>query len=598
MSPKARPSATSAIALETAAAPARPKIAGAPAGQAGSRDALAKLALAMAELRAVAIQPLLQRAVDALRAEDHQEGTKWALQALDKDERSGFGWYLLAIARERAGDFGSSIECYEKALALLPEHAEVANDLGRLAFRLDMKPQAEKLFRHFLARHPGNPEAVNNLVCAIRDQGRYDEAVETLRAAILKAPENATLWNTMGTIVADQGDYENARIFFGEALKLEPGFHKACYNLGNAHLVLGDPETALELNTQARKGVTAAEDREMMRMAHSTILITLGRLGEGWDEYEARLHPQFHDVTHFLIDRPQWAPGADLAGKTLLVFGEQGLGDEVLFSNTLPDVIERLGPEGKLILAVEPRLVPLFQRSFPQAEVGPHATYLVSGRTVRHARFKANLEGVDLWTPVASLLREFRRTVEAYPDRPRFLEADPERVAHWRQVLEGAPAGVKVGLLWKSGVNKDARGRWFSPFKAWAPVLATPGVTFVNLQYGDCAEELATAEREFGVRIWTPPGIDLKQDLDDVAALCQALDLVVGFSNASFNLGAACGAPSWLISTPGAWTLLGSDRYPWYPQVRTFVTDTLGDWTRIMTQVADALDGFVKGAER
>ena len=120
---------------------------------------------------------------------------------------------------------------------------------------------------------------------------------------------------------------------------------------------------------------------------------------------------------------------------------------------------------------------------------------------------------------MGSLMREFRRTVQAYPARPAFLEPDPVRVAHWKKVLEAAPAGPKVGLLWKSAVGKDSRHRYFSPFAAWAPVLAQKGVTFVNLQYGDCSEELAAARQDFGVEIYTPPGIDLKQDLDDVAAL-------------------------------------------------------------------------------
>ena len=135
----------------------------------------------------------------------------------------------------------------------------------------------------------------------------------------------------------------------------------------------------------------------------------------------------------------------------------------------------------------------------------------------------------------------------------------PARVAHWRGLLEDLP-GAKVGLLWKSAVNRDSRHRWFSPFAQWEPILTQPGVTFVNLQYGDCSEEIAFVKETWGVDVWTPPGIDLKQDLDDVAALCCAMDLVLGFSNATLNIGAACGAPTWLISVPGAWTRLGTCR--------------------------------------
>jgi hypothetical protein len=195
---------------------------------------------------------------------------------------------------------------------------------------------------------------------------------------------------------------------------------------------------------------------------------------------------------------------------------------------------------------------------------------------------------------MASLLREFRTSVEAFPARRSFLAADPERVAYWRKVLSTAPAGRKVGLLWKSAITRDARHRFYSPFSAWAPVLAQPGVTFVNLQYGDCAEELAAAKRDFGVDIWSPPGIDLKQDLDDVAALCGAMDLVVGFANATLNIAAACGVPNFLISVPGAWTRLGTLTSPWYPATRVFLPPGYGEWDAVMAEVAHALGEFAK----
>jgi hypothetical protein len=172
-------------------------------------------------------------------------------------------------------------------------------------------------------------------------------------------------------------------------------------------------------------------------------------------------------------------------------------------------------------------------------------------------------------------------------------------VAHWRKALESAPPGVKVGLLWKSLVKANVRARFYSPFERWAPVLTTPGASFVNLQYGDCAEELEQARRELGVEIWTPPGVDLKQDLDDVAALCCAVDVVLGASNATVNLAAACGAPTWLIGVPAAWPLLGcTDRYPWYPQVKVFITPALGAWEPVMAAMAAELSAVVAAAER
>ncbi len=582
-------SAASAAALgfpDSPAVPTRLRMAGAASGQAGSRDALARLNEAVSELRALAVQPLLQDAVAALQADDFQRGGDLAIKALEMDERNGFGWYLLAIARERAGDFASSVRCYESALTLIPNHAEVANDMGRLAYRMGLKETAEKLFLHYLTQHPTSHEGANNLACALRDQMRFAEAIEILKPAIAAHPKNSLLWNTLGTVVGEEGDPQMSVTFFDEALSQDAGFAKARYNRGNARLVLGDLDGALDDCQTALASPMSEDERLMMLLARSTIRIARGEIAEGWDDYEVRLDPAFADVTHFMIEAPRWTPDTDLAGKTLLIMGEQGLGDEVMFANIIPDVLEALGPSGKLYIAVEPRLVSLFQRSFPTADVGPHSTWNVDGHTVRGAPFIHDHGTLDVYSPIASMLRRFRPTVAAYPDRTGFLKPDPERVAWWRSQV---PAGPTVGLLWKSLIQAGARHRFYSPFDQWKPVLAVPGVTFVNLQYGDCAAELEAARRDLGVEIWSPPEIDLKKDLDDVAALCCALDLVMGPSNATSCLAGASGAPLWLLSTPGAWPLLGTDRYPWYPQTRVFRPPALGQWGPAMQAMAEAL---------
>ena len=579
-----------ALGAETTAAPARARLEQGAAGQAGSPEAMRRLSDALLHLKAVALQPMLENAVAALRAEDAALAADWAIKALHKDERCGMAWYCLAIAREKAGDFKTSIQCYESALALAPEHDEIASNLGRLAYRMGMKTIAEQLFIGYLAKHPLAIEASNNLACCQRDQHRYAEAIATISPVIAANPENALLWNTLGTILTDQGDFERALPFFDEALRLDPGFVKARYNRSTATLQMGDPHGALVDCDAALAGHVAEHERAMMSLARSTMLVAQGRLREGWAAYEARLSHHYPDATLYRIDRPRWTPDAPIEGRTLLLIGEQGLGDEVLFANILPDVIAALGPRGKLVLALEKRLIPLFERAYPGVEIGPHATYDVDARTVRVTPFVGDMGRIDLWAPIASLLERFRPTVESFPDRARFLEADPARIAYWQDVLQHqAPAGRKVGILWKSLKLEGARLRYFSPFEAWRPVLTSPGTVFVNLQYGDTAAEAADARERLGVELWTPPGIDLKADLDDVAALSCALDLVLGPANATSNIAAACGAEVWLISTNGAWPKLGADRYPWYPQMRVFTPPGSKQWDAVMDEVAAAL---------
>jgi Flp pilus assembly protein TadD len=571
------------------AMPAAPRPVGAPVGDSAAPEVLARIDQAVSELKAYTILPLLQRAVAEIRADRHMEGGEFAMKALEIDERCALGWHLLAISREKAGDFTSALSCFESALQLAPESPDLANDLGRLAYLMGMKDVAEKLFARYLLSCPGSPDAANNLATAQRDQMRFDEAIETIRPVLYADPGSAILWNTLGTIMMEQGEIDQAVLFFDEALNQQADFAKARYNRGNAKLALGDTGAALADCEAALPGVVVGAEVTMMKLARSSMLIAGGDLGRGWDAYEVRLDPDFGDVTHFLVDEPMCQPQDDLAGKRVLVIGEQGLGDEILFANTLPDLLEDIGPDGQLSIAVEPRLIPLFQRSFPTATVGRHDTYKVDHHTARIVKWASEPDTIDTWTPIASLLRRYRRSVEAFPDRPGFLKADPARVAYWRDVVAEAGEGAKVGVAWKSMIRDSGRIRHFSPFEQWKSVFATPGMRFVNLQYGDCADELQEARERFGVDIWEPPGIDLKQDLDDVAALTCALDLSIGPANATTNIAAACGAPVWLISTPGAWPRLGTDRYPWYPQVRVFAPPAYNRWEPVMAEVAEAL---------
>ena len=559
-------------------------------GSSTSSQALKVLRDELAQQRDIQIAGLLQRALVEINAHRPEEAADLAIKALQVDERSGIAWHVLAIAQEGRGDFVNSLKCYEAALALLPEDPEVLINLGRLAFRTGMHETAEKLFRHFLARQPGHPEGVNNLALAISAQDRPDEAIDLLRRFLLDHPRHANIWNSLGSLVSENDDLDAAETFYREALRLDPKLPRVRYNLGSMWLDVGRTEAALKEVESALKRPLAADEKAMMTLTRGLAQLSLGRLSQGWAHYEARNDINFPGATYFAMEGPRWEPGQPLSGKSLLLIGEQGLGDEVLFGTLLPDVLESLGPEGKLTLAVERRLAPLFARSFPTARIESHRTVSTAGRTVRLIPgLEAGGQGIECWAPMASLLRQFRPTIDAFPGRTGYLKPAPDRVEFWRRALSSAPAGPKIGLLWKSAVTGGGRRRFFSSFEAWEPVLRTPGVVFVNLQYGDCQDELQIARERFGVEIWNPPEIDLKEDLDDVTALSSALDLVIGFSNASFNLAAAAGTPAWLIAAKGAWTPLGSGRYPWYPQVRLHQPEVHGEWGAVLEGIANDL---------
>lgn len=561
-------------------------------GDSASSDALDRLKQAGQAIKNAENSKLLGRAVQAVHAGDYAKADKLALKLLQKDEQLGLAWHILAIAREKQGDYGSSLKAYDAALKLLSDHASVAGDLGRLAFRMNMPELAAKFFAHFRLSRPDDVEASNNLACALRELNRESEAIEVLKEAISLNPEAPALWNTLGTVLCNTGDATGSLIFFDEALRLDPKYSKAWHNRAFAKSDMGDIEGALADCDEAMKRPGSPQDRAIMEFARSTMLLALGRLAEGWTAYETRFSPELVEAPLFHIFGNRWS-GQDLRGKRLLLTAEQGLGDEIMFANMLPDIVEQFGSDGLLTLAVERRLVPLFQRTFPDVEVMPHRTVSYQGRVWRTVPEVTDWNRFDYWAALGDFLPRLRGSIEAFPKREAFLTPDPARVTHWKAELDKLGSGPKVGILWKSLVLSAERARQFSPFHLWEPILKTPGAVFVNLQYGDCADEIAFAKKELGVEIWQPGEINLKDDLDDVAALCAAVDLVVGFSNATINLAGAVGAPIFMLTGASSWTRLGTDYYPWYPSVRCFVTEQYGHWEPAMARMAESLATFV-----
>ncbi|RYG86670.1 MAG: tetratricopeptide repeat protein [Alphaproteobacteria bacterium] len=561
------------------------------AGDAASSTSLGQIKKGLTGSAAKKSIKLMRGSVAALAQRDYRRGAELALEALKLDEKLGLAWHLLAISREKSGQTTQAILAYEAAVKLLPDESAVAADLGRLAQRMGQLEIAEKLYLKHLATHPGHIEVTNNLATSQRDQGRYGDAIETLRSMIAFAPQEPMLWNTLGTVLSDKGDMGGSVVFFDEALRLDPAFTKALYNRANVRMALGDVHQSLADIAMALSQIEDPQERDTIRMAKAMTEMFAGNLVTGFEDYEARFSTHLPEAVSFVTKCPLLTLEDDLLGRHVLVMGEQGLGDEVLFANVLPDLLAAIGPDGHMTLAVEHRLIPLMRRSFPGSTIVAHRTARIDGRLTRMADGQNDDRVPDYWTPIGSLFRHFRTTQAAFPSTRNYLQPDPARVAYWKQELDNASSAPKVGVVWKSLRLEGMRLRYFAPFDLWRPVLSNPDVMFVNLQYGDVSEEIEAAKAQ-GISFWTPPGINLKDDLDDLAALTCAMDLVIGPPNATSNIAAACGVPWWAFSTPDDWQRFGTDRFPCYPSVRIFPIDGFGEWEGAMARVGDALTAW------
>jgi len=536
----------------------------------------------------------LKRAIKTWRKGDIVKAGQWALKATEADAENSKAFHVLAMALERMGHLHKALITYERAFELDPEDPELLINLGLTAWNLKLTEGAAKMFQLYIASCPDSPLGYNNLGSIQSDMGQIDVAIETLRAALYRMPQEAILWNSLATVLAENGRADESLIFYEEAARIAPDFARAYHNLGYAYQHLSQMDKALIAYDKALERVVDPAERIETRHSRSICLIGLGKLEEGFREYEIRNNERFRCYFHHIIDAPRWH-GEDVRGKKLLLVGEQGLGDEIMFSNILPDAQAAVGDEGKLQICVDPRLIPLYQRAYPKAEVGSYDDRTLiddnGNKALRLIPFVSGKNKPDVWAPMGSALQYYRKSVADFPHQP-FLVPDPVRVAAYKEKLKALP-GKKVGICWRSMLIAGKRAKYFSPIDAWGAILQTPGITFVNLQYGDSAPDIARAKEKFGVQIHTVEGLDLKDDIDGTAALTLALDLVLSAPTAAAHTASSVGAKVWYLSVGLGWPQLGTGEYPWYPDTRVFWPEKFGDWDAVMPRFSAELAAFV-----
>ena len=282
----------------------------------------------------------------------------------------------------------------------------------------------------------------------------------------------------------------------------------------------------------------------------------------------------------------------------MLAVAEQGLGDEVLFGRALGPLAERVG---SLTVAVDHRLVPAFARSLPKARVVPHET-VRTGAAVRrrflgladgpHPARLATLGAVaaEAWASVAGV----ERCGGAY------LRPAPNEVVRWSEALDRLGKGLKVGVAWRSGLLNPNRAHHYARLLDFVPVLAAEGVVGINVQYGDCSDDLAQLAARDPSLLHHFDALDLRDDIEGVLGLMASLDLVISPLSSTAQLAAAVGTPCWMFGYVRPWWMFGEDRVPWAPNARVYAVDGGSDWSMAVEAMAqDLRDGALgEGAWR
>ncbi len=445
--------------------------------------------------------------------------------------------------------------CLKRALELNPKYLEAHLALAALYTEgEDRIVEAAAHLREAIGIDP-RPEYYSNLGDLLRRAGDIEAALAAHLKALASLPDEPAILHNYAVTLHANGQFQQAREIFRRALTCDPGFIKSYIGLAKVCEHLGLLDEAISLLAQ---GVALNSQSPELLLKLSFLQLATGSLQEGWRNYESRMATGVKRVLRH--SPPAYWAGEDLSGKTILIWGEQGLGDEILYGSMVSEMIARAG---RCIVECTPRMVPIFARSFPRATISP---FYVQGVSTTPAA------GVDFQAAIASIGQFLRPDLESFPRDQGYLKADEARTAELRARYQAInPGNLVVGLAWRSK-NVDIGALKSADPSFWGEILAVPGVTFVNLQYGDCAEELAAVKGRLGIDVFHDRHVDPLVSMDDFFAQVAAMDLVISTSNTTVHVAGSLNTPVWLLLSPTPvsmwyWLLNRADS-PWYPSLR------------------------------
>ncbi len=419
---------------------------------------------------------------------------------------------------------------------------------------------------------------------ALWAHGRHDDAIACYGAAAGQAPDHGLLAFGLGTAMLSRDRVGEAVAALARAAALVPDH-------ADIHVAHGRALHRAQRLPEALAAYDRAVDRDpshaRAQFERALVLLALGDFARGWPAYEWRLKlhaPAGAEVAFTWPGRigPPMMPwrGEPIAGRTLLVHGEQGHGDILQFVRYLP-MLAAAG--ARAVVKVWPALARLLATQ-------PGLGIVVGG-------FE-DLPPIDAYVPMMSLPGLFGTTLDRIPAVTPYIRADPAAVARWAQRLDTAAPGWRAGIAWAGDPRPDdpdraaVDRRRSIALAELAPLLRRPGPSWVSLQVGAAAAEAAGH-----------PILDLSLDLADfaeTAAVIANLDLVIAVDTAVVHLAGAMGKPVWMLSRfDGCWRWLqGRDDSPWYPSLRIYRQDRPGDWAAVVARVAADLGALPAAAGR
>jgi tetratricopeptide (TPR) repeat protein len=508
--------------------------------------------------------------------------------AIDLHPNYAQAYNSLGLAFSKKLQLEQSVAMYERAIAIAPDLAEAHCNLGDVLLQQEKLDEAISACREAIALKPDSSAAYSNLSVALMRQGYLEEAIAACHQAIALQPDLAAAYSNLGEILFKQDKLDEAIAAYEQSIDLNP-------NLGDAHCNLGvafcEQNRIDEALTHLRQAVSLQPDDAISHVNLGMTQILIGDFANGLSEYEWRW--QQKDVPIPKFNQPLW-DGSELAGRTILLWAEQGLGDTLQFIRYAPLVAQK---GGRVIVSCPATLVRLvanvadvemaIAEGEPLPEFDVHAQMLSLPRLLG-----TNVSNIPSQVPYIQVCRGQSETT--IPTSPFFKNIESP-------LLKGGGESLNIGIVWASGYRQRSDSLRFyhkksCPLSLFLQLLALPHAHLYSLQVGRNANDIDEL-REFKDRDrwhdWSP----LIHDFTDTATLVSHLDLVISVDTAIVHLVGAMGKPVWtLLPFAPDWRwFLDREDTPWYPTMRLFRQSEWGDWDKVMRRVCAALQTFQPG---
>ena len=550
--------------------------------------------------------------VVALQANKYEVAVKLITQATKADSEQSSFFNNLSVALIKQGKLEEAVHACQQAIKLQPDDVETHYNLGIALQKLDKLEQALTVYQKAIKIQPGNAEIYNNLGVILWKQGKLNESIQAYQNAIKIQPDSAGYYSNLGNILQEQGKLDESIQAHQNAIEIQPNYAGPHNNLGNALREQGKLDESIQayqnaigiqpdftephnnlgnalreqgkLNESIQAYQNAIEIQPNYAEPHNNLgqtLLLKGDLHQGWKEYEWRW--QCKDFSSEIRYFPQvlWN-GSDLNGKSILVWTEQGVGDQIMFASMLDDLLQM---EAKVITDCDTRLIPLFKRAFPKIQIFPRDNPPVQQLLDTNIDYQIPIGSLGRW--LRSNQNDFKRKNQSY------LQACPEKTSKLKTKYKKL-AGNKplIGISWKSG-NQNFGEAKSTSLKFWTSILSRQDCFFINLQYGNVKQEVEEhISNKNDTSIYLDNDIDPLENLDDFAAQIAALDLVISISNATVHMAGALGEKVWnLLRYMPSWRWMLNKRDTlWYPSMKLFRQNRIGDWLSTFAEVELALD--------